>query len=239
MGKRSALLAVAAVAAMLPGSGAVPVGAQSSAIRVIGVANASGRRGVYFVPPAKPSGSVPVLVLLHPTGTSGITFIPAFITYAQKRGFVIIAPDSGIRPDGVATWEVGDRPGQITDDLKHVVAALDWVRTKEKLRIDRSHVLIAGFSGGGSSAPYIATNRLPFTHAAVLHAGVFPASLGGRRLPMWFSTGTEDEYAPPAEVKPLADELRRYQKVEFHTYPSPHRLTAPEKDDLIRWWLGR
>src|SRR5256885_3949886 len=49
--------------------------------------------------------------------------------------------------------------------------------------------LIAGYSGGGSSAPYIASNRPPFTHTAVLHGGVFAGGIGPRRMPAWFSTG--------------------------------------------------
>jgi len=128
----------------------------------------------------------------------------------------------------------------VTPDLTHIVNCLDWVRSHTNLVVDDAHVLIAGFSGGGSSAPYIASNRPGFTHAAVLHGGVFPGGIGPRRIPMWFSTGEQDRYRPVALVQEAATSLTNlgFTDVTFRSYPGGHDLSDVELRDLINWWLG-
>jgi len=138
------------------------------------------------------------------------------------------------------TWEVGDKQGDVTPDLTHTLNCITWVRTNTPLVVDDAHVLIAGFSGGGSSAPYIASNRPGFTHAAVLHGGVFPGGIGPRRIPMWFSTGEQDRYRPVALVQEAATSLTNlgFTDVTFRSYPGGHDLSDTELRDLINWWLG-
>ncbi|HXO86851.1 MAG TPA: PHB depolymerase family esterase [Gemmatimonadales bacterium] len=204
----------------------------------IGVQNASGRSGAYYVP----SGSqpTPLLVILHGSGGSGQGLIDGLRELAKKRHFAIIAPDSRQLPDGGLTWEVGDKQGDITPDLTHTLDCTAWVRSHTRLVVDESHVLIAGFSGGGSSAPYIASNRPGFTHAAILHGGVFPGGIGPRRLPVWFSTGEEDRYRPPQLVQQAVASLTGlgFNRVTFRTYPGRHDLSDAELNDLIDWWLA-
>ena len=101
----------------------------------------------------------------------------------MTRGFAILAPESRIAPDGQANWEVGDHPGEITDDRTHVMACLAElvaVLSAEHLTLDPRHVLVAGHSGGASSAPWLATSEEPFTAFAVLHGGAFPDGFGPR-----------------------------------------------------------
>jgi predicted esterase len=215
--------------------------AQGEAAGVIGVRNAAGRSGAYYLPSGPRAQSVPLLVLLHGSGGSGEGLIPVFRPLAQARRFAIIAPDSRRSPAGQFAWQVGDRPGDVTPDLTHVMSCIEWVRAHTGLVVDGAHVLIAGYSAGGSSAPYIASNRPPFTHLAVLHGGVFPGGIGPRRMPAWFSTGEQDRYRPVALVRQAADALAGvgFTTVTFRAYPGDHGLSDAEVRGVIAWWLGQ
>ncbi len=215
--------------------------AQGETLGTIGVFTASGRSGVYYLPAGPRSQPTPLLVILHGTGQSGQDLIFAFQPLAQARRFAIIAPDSRRSTTGLLTWEVGDHPGEVTPDLTHTLSCIEWVRTHTGLVVDDAHVLIAGYSGGGSSAPYIASNRPPFTHTAVLHGGVFAGGIGPRRMAAWFSTGEADPYRPVALVKQSVDALvgLGFASVSFRAYPGGHGLSAAEVRDLITWWLGQ
>jgi predicted esterase len=211
---------------------------QSEEAGSIGVQNVSGRAGAYYIPSA--SQPTPLLVILHGSGGSGQEMVDALHDLAKTRHFAIIAPDSRQLPDGGFTWEVGDKQGDVTPDLTHTLDCIAWVRAHAHITVDESHVLIAGFSGGGSSAPYIASNRPGFTHAAILHGGVFPGGIGERRFPVWLSTGEEDRYRPPQLVQQAVASLTGlgFNSVTFRTYPGRHDLSDPELNDLIDWWLA-
>ena len=206
----------------------------------VGVQNEAGRSGWFYIPGGSRSSAVPLLVFLHGTGGSGHDFVDALRAFAKAHHFVIVAPDSRRSPRGDFTWEPGDQPGQVTPDLTHTVDCVDWVRVHGRLTFDSSRVLIAGFSSGGSSAPYIATNQPLFTHTAVLHGGVFPGGIGPRRIPAWFSTGETDRYRPVALVQQSVDALSAlgFTAVTFRTYPGGHELSEDEMRDLVDWWLG-
>ncbi len=231
---------------------AVPASAQSGPQRpndpsllrdeegLIGVQNSSGRSGAFYVPGGSGINGLPLLVILHGTGQSGSDMIATFRDLAKARRLAIVAPDSRDH-SGQLTWEVGDKPGDVTPDLTHTLDCIAWVRSHVGFLADESHVLIAGYSGGGSSAPYVATNRDGFTHAAVLHGGVFPGGVGSRHIPVWFSTGQQDRYRPVDLVRQSVDALTTlgFSDLTFRTYPGGHELSDSELNDLITWWLGR
>lgn len=205
----------------------------------IGVQNSAGRSGMYFIPERSAFKSFPLLVILHGTGQSGASMIERFRDLAQTHGFAIVAPDSRLT-EGPGTWEVGDKQGDVTPDLTHTLNCIDWVRS-QGLNVEESHVLIAGYSGGASSAPYIGSNRPGFTHIAVLHGGLYPGGIGSQRTPVWFSTGDQDQLRPPALVRQSADALVSlgFSDITFRTYPGGHGLSEIERSQLIDWWLGR
>jgi poly(3-hydroxybutyrate) depolymerase len=207
----------------------------------IEVFNASGRSGAYFVPAGSRTRPIPLLVILHGSGGAGQIMVEQFRALAKARHFAIVAPDSRRLSNGDFTWEVGDHLGEVTPDLMHVLACVEWMPAHLELVIDSLHVLIAGYSGGGSSAPYIASNRPPFTHIAVLHGGVFPGGIGPRRLPAWFSTGEADRYRPVPLVEQAAAALSDlgFGDVSFQSYPGGHELGDTELRDVIQWWLGQ
>ena len=206
----------------------------------IGVQNEAGRSGWFYIPAGSRSEDIPLLVVLHGSGGSGRDVLDIFRPLAKQRHFAIVAPDSRRSPQGDFTWQPGDRQGEVTPDLTHTIDCIDWVRMHGHLVLDSSHVLIAGFSAGGSSAPYIGSNQPIFTHIAVLHGGIFPGGIGPRRMPAWISTGEGDRYRPVALVQQSADDLSAlgYSAVTFRSYPGGHDLSEPELRDLIDWWLG-
>lgn len=212
---------------------------QREVVGVIGVRNESGRSGAYYVPSGSRTQPMPLLVVLHGSGGSGEAILAQFRPFAQTRRFAIVAPDSRSTPEGHFVWQVADRPGEITADLTHVLSAVEWFRSHSGVSIDPARVLIAGFSAGASSAPYIGSNRPPFTHAAVLHGGVFPGGLGSRRIPVWVSTGEQDRYRPVTLVQQSVNELTRLGfTTTFRAYPGAHDLSEPEIQAVINWWLG-
>jgi predicted esterase len=211
---------------------------EGAPILPVPVQNSAGRTGAFYVPPSAPAEDVAVLVLIHGTGSSGMRFIPYWRALADSMGFVIVAPDSRVSPSGQRTWQVGDRPSEVTEDLTHTLAVFEWVRREVPLDVDESKVLIAGFSGGGSTAPYVATNRPPFSHAATLHGRIFPGGLGSRRIPLWFSTGDEDELATVAETRRAVQSVSDRFEVTSRIFSAGHGLGAQEKGEVIRWWLG-
>lgn len=209
------------------------------ATTMLATTNSIGRSGAYYVP-RQHAERIPLLVFLHGTGGSGASAIPAFRDLADKEGFGVLAPDSGASPSGALTWQVGQRYGEVTDDRRHVMACLREMVEREHLVLDPAHVLVVGHSGGGSSAPYLATNEEPFTAFAVLHGGSFPAGFGGRQVPGWYSTGSGDTIRTPSMVQAASDEAKKAgERVEMRTFPGGHELGAEELAALVKWWLAQ
>lgn len=202
--------------------------------------NASGRSGVLFVPAQAAAGPRPLLIVLHGTNGSGAQMLATVSSYATARGLVVLAPDSGRSPDGAYNWQVPDAPGETTPDTVHVRACLDEVYATEGLRIDPDHVLVAGHSGGGSSAAYLGTTERRVRAFAVLHGGVFARGLGSAPVRAWFSTGKDDPLRPPEVVGRAAEAAKVHaSESTLRIYPGGHGLSQAELDDLMVWWLGR
>ena len=198
--------------------------------------NSAGRHGAFFLPERVEGAATPLLVAYHGTGGEGAVMINAFTELAREWGFAIVAPDSRVSPDGQFTWEVGNHAGEVTEDYTHTLACIaevtdDWV-------ID-SEVLATGFSGGASSAPYIATNESLFTALSVLHGGVIGGGIGENIIRGWFSTGEDDSVRSPEHVQSQMETLQAlgFDDLELHLYPGGHQLGGEERSELISWWL--
>jgi predicted esterase len=198
--------------------------------------NSAGRTGAFFLP--ERDGPIPIAVLFHPTGGDGASFLSGFTARAREDGFGIVAPDSRISPQGDATWEVGTDPGEVTPDLTFARTCLAEVLDRDDVASD-GRLLAAGHSGGGSSAPYVASNDGRFTHFAVLHGGLFPGGLGPERPRGWLSTGEADTTRTPEELQGHTDDLAALGfDAELHLYPGGHGISEEERGALIGWWLA-
>lgn len=201
--------------------------------------NSAGRSGAYFVPSKKPETGLPLMLVFHGTGGNGQDMVTAFEQLAEQEGFLIVAPDSRVSPDGQFTWQVGSANGEITEDFVHALTCLEEVVTLHS--VDPSFMLAAGYSGGGSSAPYLATNLEDvFTHFAVLHGGIVLGGIGDNYIPGWFSTGTDDNLRPPARVEQDKNFMQTIgYDVTYTVYQGGHELGGKEKQELVAWWLNR
>ena len=202
--------------------------------------NESNRSGSFFLPERSAGEPLPVLVGLHGQGGDGASILRTFKALAATRHFAIVAPSSNYAAEVSSfTWTVGDKPNDVTTDFRHVKVCFDEVAARADVTLDRSRVLAVGFSGGASSAPYVATNVEPYTAFAVLHGGVFIGGIGPRRVRGWFSTGASDPARTPDHVNGhFQSMLRAGFNVVFRVYPGGHWISPGEADDVVRWWLG-
>ena len=203
--------------------------------------NSSNRTGAYYLPSEHKGEPRPLLVAIHGTGGNGSQMVEFFRDAAARESFFIVAPDSRLSPAGQYTWQVGDHPGDVTEDLEHVARCVEELRAMDGVRLDLARVLVVGHSGGASTAPYVASNREPYTAFAVLHGGVFAGGLGPRRMRGWFSTGDADPLRPPAGVQQAADDTRSagFRDVVYREFHGGHGIGPEELNALMAWWLDR
>jgi phospholipase/carboxylesterase len=231
----------AAPAATNPGLDLPPAkgNESTSVIGALTTTNSLGRTGVFFLPAGYEKEPRPLLMAIHGTGGDGRGILSTFRGEAERRKIIVVAPDSGRSPNGTYTWEVGSRPGEITGDFEHIRRCLAEVLSMPGVKVDGARVLIAGHSGGASTAPYVSTNAEPYTAFAVLHGGAFPGGLGTRPVRGWFSTGDADPLRPPAAVQAAASSVERagLGDVRFRTFPGGHAIESDELRALLAWWL--
>jgi poly(3-hydroxybutyrate) depolymerase len=211
--------------------------AQSGALST---ANEAGRSGHYYLPARLTGQAIPVVLGFHATGGDGEGFVGSFLAMAEQHGFAIVMPDSRISPTGEFTWEVGTEPDEITPDYSHALACLAEVQNSHGLLIDEQRVLSAGYSGGASSAPYLASNEELFTAFAVLHGGVFAGGIGNHIVPGWFSTGEDDSIRTPAHMQEQLDSLSPlgFDDLVLEIFPGGHGLGEEEVRRVTEWWLA-
>ena len=107
----------------------------------------------YVVLPATPPGprGYPLVVHLHGWSSSARAVMrkERFVEKVTSRGYALIAPYGEVQPSGRRDWSVADgqtRPRR--DDVAFLKEVLDDAVTR--MKIDRSRVLLTGFSRGGS-----------------------------------------------------------------------------------------
>ncbi len=105
------------------------------------------------------SKSYPLVLVLHHSTGRGVDMIERWKEMADKKGYVIVAPDS----KEAAVWG-------IPEEAPHVLAVLDAV--KNGYPIEAKRVYVMGFSAGATFAYYFALTEPDIFAAA--------AALGGR-----------------------------------------------------------
>ena len=211
---------------------------QAGVTRTVRATTSTGRQGAYYLPTHYEARALPVMVGFHGTGGKGSLMILRLQALAEREGFIVLAPDS-VSVSGV--WMVGQRPGEVTEDYRHVMACVREVLATPNVRPDLERVLAVGFSVGGSVAPYLATRENVFTALGVLHGHVVPGSLGPGRPRAWLSAGDRDRVRTVEYMRSVADHLRRqgFLEVEARVFRVDHTLQDEELTALVAWWLGR
>lgn len=114
--------------------------------------------GTYHIAmPDGATGPVPAILLLHGYGGEGQGMIrnKGMVSLMLARGFAVIAADGQPRENGKGrTWDFHpDRPAG-RDETAFLIAVAD--DAAQRYGLQRDHVLLAGFSIGGSMTSYVA-----------------------------------------------------------------------------------
>lgn len=203
----------------------------------------AGTTATLYVPEAIPAGKpAPFLLLLHGAGGKGDDMIRLFKAQADRRGIVLLAPDSADRTWDVALSMAGNHwdPPSFGRDVKRIDAIL--MEAFARVNVDPQHAAVAGFSDGASTALSIgARNAALFPATLAFSAGGMVPVGGGPPGRVFFSHGANDSVLPIAIARDsLAPALRASGfAVTFETFDGGHSLPAPVLEQAMVWWLGR
>ena len=213
-------------------------GAPGEVVQALRATTSSGRSGAYCVPSGERARAYPLLVMLHGTGGKGSLVMARLRPLAERERFIALAPDSA---SVTGAWLARPDAHGPTEDHRHVMAAVREVLALPGVEVDRSRVLVAGFSAGGGLAAHLGTHEDVFTALAVLHGHVLVDILGPRRVRAWLSAGDRDRVRSVAQVRTTVDELERragFREVSAPVFRAGHALGDDELAALVAWWLG-
>ncbi|GAB4816645.1 hypothetical protein N2152v2_003691 [Parachlorella kessleri] len=167
-----------------------------------------------------------------------------FQDLAERRGFIIVAPDSS-NPEG---WG---------GDLAHIQACEEEVRSMPGVCFPPlgAAYLIAGFSGGAMYCPLLGFRYPRFSAQALLHGHLQPAcflSPAANAPHLWLSTGSRDALVPPHVLQEAAERVKAGSRELSSSsltvrldYDAAHEVTVQEAEELVDWhafsnrWLLR
>ncbi len=138
----------------------------------------------HIVLPPGVTGPAPAIMLLHGYGGEGVGTIrnKAMVNLMLGRGYAVIAPDGQRRNSGAGrTWDFHPDRAATRDEAAFLMAVADDAASRYGL--NRSEMLLAGFSIGGSMTSYVACAEPKAFAAYAPVAGSFwrphPASCAG------------------------------------------------------------
>jgi phospholipase/carboxylesterase len=153
--------------------------------------------------------------------------------YRMRAWYDIVAIDRRAPEDEAGIRQSADTIGAL-------------VRRERERGLAADRIVLAGFSQGGAMALFTAL-RWPERLGGVVGLSCYlplAASLAGEAhpanaaLPVFMAHGTVDPIVPAALGERSRDLLlSRGYDVEWHAYPMPHSVCAPEVADLRGWLL--
>ncbi len=214
--------------------------------------------GVEVVTGAKPTFSV---IWLHGLGADGHDFEPLVPQLVRRDWPAIrfVFPHASVRAvtinNGMRMRAWYDIRGASIADREDEIGVRESVATVEKLiarevekNIAPERIFVAGFSQGGAIALATTIRRnAPLAGTIALScylplAGISDKEIGSaaRKIPIFMAHGSHDPVVPQA----LGENSRGWLtqagfKVEWHTYPMQHSLSADEVHDLATWLTPR
>jgi predicted peptidase len=146
-----------------------------------------------------PSRPVPLVLALHFGGNpegAGRALLEMLVAQAlPDLGAVIVAPDSRGRG-----WSSGPNERAVNLLLEDVLKAYN---------IDKSKIVVTGFSMGGAGAWYFGSKYSDRFSAVIPIAGAPPASAAGWRLPVLAIHSKDDSVVPIGPTREFVSELRK------------------------------
>jgi len=153
-----------------------------------------GRERTYYldVPDGAKQGAAPLVVLLHGSGGNGFFMAQRWKDLAERKGIVLLAPDSRHTEQG---WDLKDDGPDYIHDLIAEVAATH--------PIDFHRLYIFGQSGGAVYSLTLAMLESEYFAAVAFHAGGWrkpqeykAMAYARRKIPIGMWVGDQDEYFP-------------------------------------------
>lgn len=238
------------LAACADGPGSAPAPGGEITARVSAPTQPSSQHGLQrieggaqlYVPDSiSPDRPAPFILLLHGAGGRGENMIRRFRDEADKRGIILLAPDSADR-----TWDVmasmGDNPGRMPSygrDPARIDAVLK--EAFARCNIDPRKVAIAGFSDGAGYALSLGAENAPlFRHVMAFSAGVLmPFSAEGKTR-VFISHGTKDRIIPiDSPRNDIIPALRSAGfDVEVHEFDGGHEIPPEIMKQALDWFLN-
>lgn len=194
------------------------------------------------------------VIWLHGLGADHTDFEPIVPELALPASVRFVFPDAPIRPVTInggmrmRAWYDILQLGPGPEDEAGVRASQ---RTLERLIAEQGlpaeRVVLAGFSQGGAIVLQTAL-RHPERLAGVVALSTYlplagslekEAAPANRDLPVFMAHGLHDEIIPISRARASRDLLvRRGTPVQWHEYPMPHAVCAPEIADIARFLGG-
>lgn len=203
----------------------------------------TGRALLFFPNGFDPARSWPILIVTSTTDLdrTSIMDAPWYRDAAIKEGWVVLATDTAIRP----------RADSLQWRLSILTAGLRMIRT-DWPQSAQWPVAFAGFSGGakrsGILAAMLASNR------GFKICGMFLAGINSDRVtaaykdyqpptdflntPIWISSGTTDQIAPPGTQEGVYYSLKRagFKQVRLEKFFGGHALKSAEIQRALHWF---
>jgi phospholipase/carboxylesterase len=201
-----------------------------------------------------PTGTV---IWMHGLGADGHDFEPIVpeLVRPGERALRFVFPHAPVRPVTLnrgypmRAWydiiSIERRSEQDESGIRASYGVVEKLIRRENERgIASSRIVLAGFSQGGAMAIYSGTRYVEKLAGIIalscymLLEAKFSAerTAANHATPIFLGHGTQDPVVSPV----LGEETRRVLEkegysVEWHTYPMPHSVCAPEVVDIATW----
>lgn len=202
---------------------------------------------------------VATLIVLHGLGADGTDFLP----FCEELDLSAIGPvrflfpNAPVQPVTInggypmrAWYDIREEDLVRREDergLRESKAAIDALIARERSRgIDASRVVLAGFSQGCAMtllAGLCHEHRLAGLaglsgYLPLIHKIEAERSPANHDVPIFLAHGQHDDVVPMARGEAAHQALLAMgYPVQWHEYPMPHSVCAPEIADLNRWLL--
>lgn len=192
------------------------------------LAEAAGVTGQLHVPAAAAAGARPLLLMLHGAGRSR-EFMQRVFPVAERHGVITATPHAAGRTWDLIVGEAGVDVASLDRVLAHIFASCS---------IDRSRLMLGGFSDGASYALSIGLrNGDLFTHLGAFAPGFMRAEPRIGRPRIFISHGTADEVLPLERTgAPVRAQLERWgYDVTFRTFDGGHGIHPDHLEESLEW----
>jgi len=189
------------------------------------------------------------VIWLHGLGADGHDFEPIVPELELEQAVRFVFPHAPMRPVTInngmrmrAWYDIFQFGGGPEDEAgirasQKIVEALIGAEKGKK-------IVLAGFSQGGAIVLQAALRHAKALAGVLALSTYLPlaakvqaeASSANRTIPIFMAHGQYDEIIPLNRAEASRDELQRLgYAVEWHAYPMPHSVCAPEIADISRF----